>query len=235
MNRLRPASECIMVHNQIFIQREDVLKKWEKIMQGVIKNDPFICGKFDRQLRDSIELWIASASATVRASSWITCETSFGDSLTPLMPHEIDRLHLNWWDAAYSRPLGELPQSILQDHIELGNIRKVEDVRFLYRHCVQIHTKMWNINKFHPGKWHPTFQQRAMNQIMFFDAVVRYLGWVLGENDQEHALYAYNVTVLDRLHKALDNASVFDMNILISSHNEQFNVRDHHRNEFNTS
>lgn len=213
---LRPAMTVEALYRRLKSRHIDVLKEWAKIQNAIMMGDVFVKERYTNNIRNSIERWIASASGTIRALSWVIGQRTFMDALEPLWPEYIDRLQLPWYDKEIARPVGELPEDLAFEMHPSHKIRSEPHVSLILHHAVRIHAGIYRIAQFHPGKWHPMFFQRVMNNLLFYDAVIRALEWSLSRSDANFAFYAFEDEVIDQLTRALKGIAPLDSGILLA-------------------
>lgn len=231
MSELRQLSEIKQHHQRCFALRESVLKPWSVIMNGIIKGDQAMAQRYTPDIRDSIERWISTASGTVRTLGWMSGKESFHEALPALHPDFVNGLRLPWWTEEYSKPHGPIPEELNNQIYPTRRLQKREHIHFVHRHAVGIHSHIFNINKLHPGKWHPEFQGRTINTLLFYDGSIRATGWALKKIGEGEAFYAFVDQVVDQLKKALEARKPLDTGILpVRGTLPAF---DHKRSDFN--
>lgn len=230
MSELRSLNEVKQYHRRCYAMRETVLEPWSKIMSGIINRDPDTVRRYTPDIRDSIESWIATASGTVRTLGWISGKESFHEALPSLLPDFINGLRLPWWVEEYAEPEGPIPDELMAQVYPTRRMAKLEHIHFVLRHTNGVHSHIFNINRLHVGSWHPDFQARAVNNLFFYDGVIRTTGWVLYRASEAEAFYAFNDKVVDQLKRALEARQPLDTGILpIRSTLPKF---DHSRDDF---
>jgi len=230
MSDLRDRLEVERYHQRFFGVREEILKPWSRIMNSIKDGDPETTSRYTEDIRDSVERWIVISSGTVRSLGWACGKESFMESLTPMLPDFVNGLRLPWWSEDYGSPEGEIPSELLNQTYPTRQLQKREHVLFIYRHTTQVHSHIHNINKLHPGKWHPNFQNRVVNVMLFYEGAIRSLGWVLKKAPEGQAFYAFTDQVIDALQKALKARQPLDTGILPVS--QALPARDHQRSDF---
>ena len=127
-------------------------------------------------------------------------------------------------------PEGPLPPALNEQTYPIRRLQRPEHVHFVYRHANGIHNHIYHINRLHPGKWHPDFQNRVVNALLFYGGVIRVLGWTLKKNPEGEAFYAFADQVISELKHALEARRPMDVGILpVRQALPQF---DHKRSEF---
>lgn len=227
---MRNKLEIKRYHERFFGVREQILKPWSKVMNAIKSGDQVVAAKYTDDIRDTVEHWIVISSGTVRSLGWACGEESFMEAMTPTIPDFVNGLRLPWWVEKYSTPEGDMPPELLNQTYPSRQLQKKEHVMFIYRHTVQVHSHIFNINKLHPGKWHPDFQNRIINVMLFYEGIIRSLGWVLKKKPEGQAFYAFADQVIDQLQKALKARQPVDIGILPVR--QSLPVKDHDRSEF---
>lgn len=231
MSELRDLREIRNYHRRCFELRETILKPWSVIMNGIVNRDPDTVRRYPPDLRDSIERWISTASGTVRTLGWISGQEGFHQALPALHPDFSNGLRLPWWTEEYSQPYGPVPEELNRQVYATRRLQKSEHIRWVYKHATAVHSHIHNINKLHPGNWHPDFQGRTVNTLFFYDGCIRACGWVLKRQGDAETFYAFDDKVVTNLKRALEARKPLEMGIL--PFRGTLPAFDHKRSDFN--
>lgn len=191
-------------------------------------------GKYMTDAHAGVKMWLSGVGGLVGALRWTLGSSTFLASFEPIDPDYINRMlgkNLPWWDEKEDAlPTGKRLHFEMEE-IPPQRMRAQGDIRQMLHRAVEVHKRVYRINMFHTGLWHPTFQGRVHRWLVFVENVIRVLDWVLNNRDANATFYMINKTSMEEMAKAKQQVRHYDA-LTIAGLRHKLEAPDHRPEDF---
>jgi hypothetical protein len=158
--------------------------------------------KFPAEFHFSVDMWLAGVEGLQRGLEFALGRSIFAEAFYCLTFEYLTRMRLNWWQddwayLPYGKPLNF--EHELQPPFEVRRAAHIDPV--LHR-AVAVQNRVSMIDRTHPGKWSPMFQERVRKWLVHVENIIRCLDWIMENRPEGKAFYLID----DRSRGELDQA-----------------------------
>ncbi len=197
-------------------------------------NQAFAEGRYGTDTHASVKMWLSGTAGLISVLRWTQGAATFYDAFEPLDPQYINRMlgrKMPWWDPEEDALPGGESLHFEDEITGPRRIRPEGDAKDLLQRANDVHRKIYRINMFHPGKWHPTYQGRIHRWLVFVENTIRCLDWVVNNRDEATTFYMVNQNSMDEVDKAEGQVRAYGIGALAALKNA-IPEPDHHLKDF---